>query len=89
MRAKPGRISSAVSRGRSVLIFALVVTGVAVALGASAGVVAADGPTTWTHTIDGETQTATYEGAGTAADPYIIDSVVDLQAVNRNGTTRG
>jgi hypothetical protein len=75
-------------QARTLLLAALVVTGLLVGLGAVAGVAAADGGTSWTYTVGGTEQTATFEGAGTAADPFIIDSIVDLQAINKNSTTR-
>jgi len=42
----------------------------------------------WSLQVNGTTQTGTYAGNGSTSDPYVIDSLVDLQAVDKNSTTR-
>jgi hypothetical protein len=77
-------VGAAPSTTRSVIITA------SDTLGQRANVTAIAGPqASWTHTVNGTEQTATYAGRGSETDPFIIDSLVDLQAIDRNATTRG
>ena len=77
------------NQSRSLLIAALVIAGLIAGIGAVPAVAAAESTTTWTHTVNGAEETAVYTGTGTAEDPFMIDSLVDLQAIDKNSTTRG
>jgi hypothetical protein len=50
-----------------------------------AGGAAADA--SWTATVNGTEVTVTYEGSGTAVDPYKVDTLNELQAIGKNATT--
>ena len=75
-------VGAAPSTTRSVSITATDTLGQDATMTAIAGTQAS-----WTHEVDGTDQTATYAGAGSAVDPYIIDSLVDLQAIDKDSTT--
>ena len=58
------------------------------AVTASTDTAVAEAETSWEHQVNGTTRVATFAGSGTETDPYIIDSLADLQAIDKNGTTR-
>jgi hypothetical protein len=71
------------------VVCAVVLATVGGSVAFSGAVAAANTSTSWDATVNGTAQTATYNGSGTSADPYEIDSLVDLQAIGKNDTTLG
>ncbi len=58
------------------------------AIAAATGTAVAESQASWDTQVNGSTRTTSFSGSGTEADPYVIDSLVDLQAINKNSTTR-
>ena len=57
------------------------------ALTTSTDTAVTEAETSWEHQVNGTTRMATFAGSGTPADPYTVDSLADLQAIDKNGTT--